>query len=129
MPNGKKKILLADDEQSLRGLLKTIFEDAGYEFLEAEDGKAAWEKAKKEHPDLIILDVNMPKMTGFQVLEHLKKDGKTRDIPVIMLTTRGSQEDIEAGIRLDADKYIPKPFETKDLLHEIRQTFAIRGLS
>lgn len=128
MADAKKKILLADDEQTLRALLQVVLEDAGFEFLEAEDGKAALDKAKKLHPDLIILDVNMPKMTGFQVLEHLKKDSKTRDIPVIMLTTRGGREDVEAGMELDADKYIPKPFDSKNLIQEIRKTFAVRGL-
>lgn len=128
MANGKKKILLADDEKTLRSLLQVLLEEAGYEFIEAEDGKAALEKAKKSRPDLIILDVNMPKMTGFQVLEQLKKDSKTRDIPVIMLTTRGGQEDIEAGMELDADKYIPKPFDSKNLIEEIRKTFAVRGM-
>lgn len=128
MTNRKKKILLADDEQTLRALLKVLLEEAGYEFIAAEDGKAALEQVKKRHPDLVILDVNMPKMTGFQVLDHLKKDAKTRDIPVILLTTRGGQEDVEEGIGLDADKYIPKPFESQKLLHEIQQTFAIRGM-
>ncbi len=123
-----KKILLADDEKTLRELLKVRLEDAGYEFIEAEDGKAAIDQTKKHRPDLIILDVNMPKMNGFEVLEHLKKDSKTRDIPVIMLTTRASQEDIEEGMALDADQYVPKPFDSAKLLHAIEQIFVNRGL-
>ena len=124
----KKRILLADDEKTLRELLKVRLEAAGYHFLEAEDGKAALDQAKKHRPDLIILDVNMPRMNGFDVLQNLKKDSKTRNIPVIMLTTRASQDDIEEGMELDADQYIPKPFDSKKLLLAIEQTFVVRGL-
>ena len=128
MATGKKRILLVDDEKVIRCLLTDLLREAGYELAEAEDGKAALEQVKKKHPDLIILDVNMPKMSGFQVLEHLKKNPKTQGIPVIMLTTRAEQDDVEMGIGLDADKYIPKPFESGKLLYEIQQTFEVRGI-
>lgn len=128
MNTQKKKILLADDERSLRELLRVLFEGAGYEFIEAEDGKNALEQIKKSKPDLIILDVNMPKMNGFQVLEHIKKDSKTRDIPVVMLTTRAEQEDIETGMELNADQYIPKPFDSKKILLTVENIFKVRGL-
>lgn len=128
MTGKKKKILFADDEETLRSLLRIILEKGGYEMLEAGDGKAALEQVKKNRPDLVILDINMPKMNGFDVLEHLKKDPKTRDIPVIMLTTRSGQGDIEEAMELDADQYIPKPFDSEKLISKIQQIFEIRGI-
>ena len=123
-----KKILMVDDETAARGLLKTMAEMQGYIFFEAEDGKKGVEQAKKHLPDLILLDVNMPKMNGFQVLENLKKDKKTQNIPVIMLTTRDTQEDMAQGMELYADKYIPKPFDSNHLFREIKKTFESQGL-
>ena len=123
----KKKILLADDEKPLRELLKVILEKAGYDFFEAVDGKAAIDQVRKTFPDLIILDVNMPKMDGFTVLKNLKKNSATRNIPVIMLTTRAAFEDVEEGMELDAETYLSKPFDPEKLLQAIQQTFEVRG--
>lgn len=123
----KKTILMVDDEAAARGLLKDLMQIHGYAFLEAEDGKKGLEQARKHCPDLILLDINMPKMNGFDVLENLKKDKKTRSIPVIMLTTRDTQEDMAEGMELYADKYIPKPFDSNHLFTEIRKTFESQG--
>ena len=121
-----KKILVADDEQTIRGPLKEMLIQAGYEVIEAGDGRKALEEARKKKPDLVLLDVNMPKMDGFKVLEELKKDRKTADIPVFMLTSRSSAEDIAAGISGFAEKYIPKPFDFNQLLSEIQKTLSTR---
>ncbi len=83
-----KKILIVDDEESIREPLKEMLVRNGYEVIMAEDGKKGLDEARKKKPDLVLLDVNMPKMDGFKVLEELKKDKKTADIPVFMLTSR-----------------------------------------
>jgi DNA-binding response OmpR family regulator len=126
---GFKKILVVDDEEMIRELAKDYLESKGYDVLTAADGKKGLQEAKSKKPDLIILDVNMPKMNGFQVLDELKKDRHTMDIPVFMLTTRKSDEDIRQGMEHMADKYLPKPFMPETLLDEIRKTLAVRGLA
>ena len=121
-----KKILVVDDEEVIVEPLGEMLSRNGYEVLKAGDGKKGFEEAKKHQPDLILLDVNMPKMNGFQLLEHLKKERKTADIPVFMLTARNSAEDVSAGIAGYADKYIPKPFDFNHLLSEIQKTLTLR---
>ncbi len=127
MGDAKKKVLLVDDEAPLRSLLKSLLEMNGFTCLEAEDGKKGLDEARKHTPDLILLDVNMPKMNGFEVLKNLKKEKKTMNIPVIMLTTRDTQDDMAQGMELYADKYIPKPFDSAKLLEEIRKTLSSQG--
>jgi DNA-binding response OmpR family regulator len=124
---GKKKILMVEDEATVRGLLKDLMQMHGYEFIEAEDGKKGLDEARKHKPDMILLDVNMPKMNGFEVLEQLKKDKKTQNIPVIMLTTRDTHDDMAHGMELYAEKYIPKPFDTAMLMLEINKSFQSMG--
>lgn len=126
---GFKTILVVDDEEMIRELAKDYLESKGYDILTAGDGKKGLQEAKSKRPDLIILDVNMPKMNGFQVLEELKKDKHTMNIPVFMLTTRKSDDDIRQGMEHMADKYLPKPFMPEQLLEEIRKTLAVRGLA
>ncbi len=128
MGDSKKKILMVEDEAPVRELVKSLAEARGYTFFEAPDGQKGVEAAKKHHPDIILMDVNMPKMTGFQALEKLKSDKKTQNIPVIMLTTRDTQEDMSQGMELYADKYIPKPFNSEHLFEEIRKTLGAQGL-
>ena len=122
-----KKILVVDDEKAIREPLVEMLTRQGYEALQAEDGKKGLEESKKKKPDLILLDVNMPKMDGFKVLAELKKDRKTSDIPVFMLTSRSSAEDVAAGISGFAEKYIPKPFDFALLMAEIQKTLSLKG--
>ena len=121
-----KKILLVDDEETIRHPLAAMLTSQGYEVFQAEDGKKGLDEARKQKPDLMLLDVNMPKMNGFQLLQELKKDHKTADIPVFMLTSRSTAEDISTGIVGFAEKYIPKPFEFSHLLSEIQKTLSLR---
>ena len=120
-----QKIFVVDDEEIIREPLREILSRQGYEVLEAGDGKKALEEIRKKIPDLVLMDVNMPKMDGFKVLEALKKDRKTADIPVFMLTSRSSAEDVAAGIAGFAEKYIPKPFDFNYLLSEIQKTLKL----
>ncbi len=127
-PNGqiKKTIVAVDDEEPLLKILTTFLEGKGYRVLTATDGKKGLSLIKEEKPDLVILDVVMPRMDGFRVLDKLKKDDKTMTIPVIMLTTRSSGEDIDRGISHLAEEYVPKPFDLEELNRSIEQTLQAR---
>jgi len=123
---GKKKILVADDQTELRMVLSERLQRAGYDTLTAADGVEALEKAREGRPDLILLDVMMPRMNGFQVLERLKKDEALMDVPVIMLTGKKEDADIEKGISGYAEKYLIKPYAFDELLAEVQRSIAIR---
>ncbi len=103
-----KKILLVEDEQLIREMYTEKFSDAGYQVLEAEDGLSGFELAKKEQPDVILLDIILPQMDGFTVLEKLKKEPKTKKIPVFFLTNLKQDEDVEKGKKLGAIDYLVK---------------------
>jgi len=104
----KKKILVAEDDQAISIMYKGKLESDGYIVIAASNGADALEFAKKEKPDLVMLDVIMPQLDGFGVLAELKKDPKTKDIPAIMLTNLGTDEDREKGAKLGAVDYIVK---------------------
>lgn len=114
-----KKILVVDDEKDLVETLSFRLESAGYQVVTAGDGQEGLEKAREEKPDIILLDVMMPKMDGYQVCRMLKFDEEFKDTPVIMLTARGQDQDRETGKNVGANDYVTKPFEAKDLLEKI----------
>ena len=116
------KILIADDESTIRDLVRRILEDRGYVVLQAADGEEALSLAASGEPDLILLDANMPKLSGFEVCERLRSEPGTQDIPVVMLTGEAATIDkaIE-GLRAGADEYLYKPFR-KDALLDIIQS-------
>ena len=115
-----KKILLADDSATILMMERMILSRERCEILTARDGKQALEMALSERPDLILLDVVMPEMTGFEVLKRLREEEATRKTPVIMVTTRGEAENVEAGFAGGCDGYITKPIESADLLSKVR---------
>jgi len=119
-----KKILIADDRFEVVELVKVTLEGEGYQTIDAFDGREALEKIGKEKPDLILLDIIMPKMDGFEVLRNLKDDSNTKDIPVIMLTAKGQKVDKEKGGKLGAQDYIIKPFSPSHLLRKIEEILA-----
>ncbi len=106
------KILVADDSDNIRNVLQLNFEWKGYEVLAAADGDEAIRLAERVRPDLIILDVMMPRRNGFQVCRLFKSDAKTSEIPVILLTAKNQEEDRYWGQDCGADEYITKPFNT-----------------
>jgi len=126
-PKLGKRILIVDDEPHILRTLEDLLAAEGYIVYKAADGKKALEQADAMLPDLIILDVMMPKLDGFEVLKRLKKSDKTMDIPIIMLTVKSTTQDVEQGIRLYAEKYISKPFNSEFLLREIEKSLSIRG--
>ena len=111
----KAKILLADDEEDIKTVISLYLGAKGYEVVTAYDGLDAIEKAKTEKPDLILLDVMMPIMNGFEVCQKLKEDPETQDIPIIMLSAAAQSETITKSIELGAKDYIVKPFEPERL--------------
>ena len=114
------KILIVEDENDVAELIRYKLEKAGYETDTAMTGPLALEKVLDNRPDLILLDIMIPEMDGLQVCDNLKNNPVTADIPVVMLTAKSSQEDIDAGFAMDADDYITKPFSPRDLLTRIR---------
>jgi CheY-like chemotaxis protein len=120
------KILVVDDEEDIRKLLVTLFEDAGYQVVTASDGKEALEVAKAEHPDLIFLDILMPIMDGFQTCAALRKDPETKDTFIAFLTARDLPEDWDKGLQSDADIYIAKPFQSDRLLFIAKELLALK---
>ena len=115
-----KKILLVDDEPELLLLVEARLKANGYEVQCAGDGQAALEKAKKERPDLIILDLMLPKMDGFRVCALLKKDARYAPTPIILFTAKAEEEDRKLGEEAGADAYITKPFDPQVLLEKIQ---------
>ena len=119
-----KRILIVDDEQDLVAMVKMRLEASGYETLEAYDGQDALKKAQEEKPDLIVLDLMLPKMDGYKVCRMLKFDEKYRHIPIIMFTARVQDSDKQMGMEVGADAYITKPFEPQILLSKIEELLA-----
>jgi CheY-like chemotaxis protein len=108
-------ILIADDNRQIRMLVTASLRSGGYVLIEAENGEIALEKAIANHPDLVLLDVTMPKLDGFEVLHFLHKRPDTADVKVIMLTTASTKEDIQTGFSEGAIDYLVKPFEPASL--------------
>lgn len=116
-----KKILIVDDETELLKAISIRLKASGYEVLTAQDGQEGLEKARNSNPDLIILDVLMPRLDGYEVCRLLKFDEKHSLIPVIMLTAKTQEVDKAMGKKVGANDYLTKPFETQDLIDKIKK--------
>ncbi len=123
MTENKRRILVADDEEDIVELLRYNLEQNGYIVETAEDGLEAVEKAKKNPPDLVILDVMMPRMDGFEAGQTLRSNPKTASVPFVFLTARSEEENELHGLNLGADDYIQKPIKNKLLLSRINAIF------
>jgi DNA-binding response OmpR family regulator len=119
------KILVADDDADLRELIAFGLAQAGYLVIKAADGPAALERFAAESPDLVVLDINMPGMSGFQVCDTIRRDSR---VPVLMLTVRGEEEDLVRALDLGADDYLTKPFSPRTLLARIRALLRRSGV-
>ena len=119
-----KKILIVDDKLEVVELVTATLEGEGYQIISASDGREALEKIGKEKPDLVLLDIVMPKMDGLEALSQLKKDPVLKEIPIIMLTAKGQKSDQEKGKELGATGYIIKPFSPSALLKRIEEILA-----
>ena len=119
-----KKILLVDDSSTVLLIERTILARTRHEIVTAKDGQEGVEKALAERPNLILMDVVMPRMDGFEAVRRLRADERTRDIPVIMVTTRGELASFEVGYRLGRNDYVTKPFEGLELLSMVENWLA-----
>jgi CheY-like chemotaxis protein len=118
-----KKILIVDDSEWIRKVLRTHLASWGHQVIEAQDGAQALEQLQNEEFDLLICDVVMPNKDGWEVLSEVKKNPRTRDIPVIMLTAKDKDSDMFQGYELGANYYMTKPFTKDQLLYGIQLMF------
>jgi DNA-binding response OmpR family regulator len=121
---GKARILVVDDNEKNVELLEAILQAADFEVLKAYDGKQAIEMVGKERPDLLLLDIMMPQLDGFQACEILRKDPQNAGLPVIMVTAKDKESDIVQSLERGADDYIVKPINKKELLEKIGDMLA-----
>ena len=122
-----KKIIVADDEPDVLFMtafsLRTV---GGFEVIEARNGLEAVEKAQQVHPDLIILDIKMPRMNGYEACRRLKEIPELRDVPVIFLSAKGQRQEIEEGLNIGAADYILKPFAPEELIAKVRKVLGLQ---
>ena len=114
------RILIAEDERDIRELIIFTLEFGGFQVLSATNGEEAVELARQHRPDLIILDVRMPKMTGYEACRLLKSQEETRSITVVFLSAKGQEAEIRQGMEAGADAYILKPFAPDELIQQVR---------
>lgn len=116
-----RRILIADDEQNIVISIEFLLRREGFDVLIANDGEEALAKARGDRPDLILLDVMMPKMNGFDVCQAIRADPDLGGTRILMLTAKGRDTEVSKGLGLGADSYMTKPFSTKELLVEVRK--------
>ncbi|WP_373495860.1 response regulator transcription factor [Aquiflexum sp.] len=124
----KQKILIVDDEAHIRMLIEQTLEeleDEGVEFFTAENGEMALEVISEEKPDLIFLDVMMPKLNGMEVCRRVKQEMGLRDIYIVLLTAKGQESDRQKGLDVGADVYMTKPFDPELLLEKAREVLEL----
>jgi DNA-binding response OmpR family regulator len=121
------RILIAEDERDIRDLISFTLSFAGHEVIATANGEEACEKARELLPDLILLDVRMPRMTGYEACEKIKSDETTRHIPVVFLSAKGQEKEVQTGIEVGAIEYILKPFAPDQLTERMNAILADHG--
>lgn len=114
------KILIAEDERDIRELVTFSLQFGGFTVVQATNGAEAVDQAQKELPDLILMDVRMPKMTGYEACRQMKSMPELRDIPVVFLSAKGQDSEIQTGLEVGAEEYILKPFAPDDLVKQVQ---------
>lgn len=127
-PVGETRVLVVDDDEQNVELLEAYLSEAGYQVLSALDGASAIEKVAAEEPDIILLDIMMPDISGYEVCRRLKGDPNTAGIPVLMVTALGALADIEKGIEAGTDDFLTKPVNRLELLARVRSLMRVRHL-
>ena len=115
-----KTVLIADDEPNILISLEYLMKREGYRVLLAHDGQEACDLIASEHPDMVLLDVMMPKKTGFEVCHEIRANETFKDMPILLLTAKGRDTDVAKGLAMGANDYMIKPFSTKDLAQKVR---------
>jgi CheY-like chemotaxis protein len=121
-----QKILVCDDEANIRNIMDFSLEAEGFLVVSADSGETALQAAVSEEPDLIVLDVMMPGADGLSVCRDLKRNPRTRHIPVLMLTARAGKSDREAGLAAGADEYVTKPFSPQRLVQKVNELLGVK---
>lgn len=123
----EKKILIVEDDSALRGILVEFLEAEGFVVSEASNGEEGVEMIKKDNPDVILLDIILPKKDGYEVLKEIKADDNTKDIPVILLTNLGSLSDIEKALELGATTYLVKgDYQVKEIIEKVKEVLSFK---
>ena len=118
------KILIAEDERDIRDLVAFSLQFSGFQVVQAANGAEAVERAQAELPDLILMDVRMPRMTGYEACKMLKTLPAVRDIPVVFLSAKGQESEIQTGLQSGAEEYILKPFAPDELVRQVTVVLA-----
>jgi DNA-binding response OmpR family regulator len=116
-----KKILIVDDEEDLVETVRFPLEMDGYHVLVSHNGEDALDQTRKENPDLILLDLMLPKVDGYRVCQRLKSDDRYKHIPIVMLTAKSQEKDMALGVEAGANGYMTKPFDIRDLLKKVKE--------
>jgi DNA-binding response OmpR family regulator len=114
------RILISEDERDIRDLITFTLKFAGHEVIPTSNGEEAYQAALKEHPDLILLDVRMPRLDGFEACRRIKANASTQHIPVVFLSAKGQESEVQAGLDVGADDYILKPFSPDQLTARVK---------
>ena len=121
------RILIADDEPNILISLEYLIKREGYSVSVARDGQEAIDAVLRDHPALVLLDVMMPRKSGFEVCQELRANDATKDTLILMLTAKGRETDVAKGLGVGADAYMMKPFSTRELTEKVRQMLLERG--
>ena len=125
--DGKPRILIVDDEPDLVAVLRLGLQMEGFDVIEAADGEEGLRKAQQEKPDLVVLDLMLPRMDGYQVCRTLKFDARFKSLPIFILSARPGEKDKRLALDMGADVFIGKPYDLKDLVKRIRQRLKLDG--
>lgn len=121
------RILIVDDEPNIVLALELLMRREGYEIRSVDDGEKAVETARTFRPDLMLLDVMMPRMDGYEVCQRIRSDASLKNIVIVMLTAKGREVEREKGLALGADLYITKPFSTRDVVRRVREMLSSKS--
>jgi DNA-binding response OmpR family regulator len=117
----RKKVLIVDDEPNIAISVEFLMRREGLEVMVARDGEEGLMRIREDHPDLVVLDVMMPKLDGFEVCKAVRADPALAGVRILMLTAKGRAAEVAKGLFLGADAYIPKPFSTRDLVAKVKE--------
>ena len=119
--NGRSLVLIADDDADILSLVKAVLERSGYEVAAASDGAEALASVRARKPDLVVLDIAMPEVDGLEVLRRLRADPTTSELPVVLLSARAQEADVERGFAIGASAYLKKPFSPRELSEHVAE--------